>query len=67
MTSPQKYIRGTSFDSSVLGLISFKSTPPDVTTSPSGAVPTIVVSKFLNLSKILSRVLPFISWHFISG
>lgn len=38
-TSPQKYKPGRSLDSIVLGLISFKSTPPEVTTSPSGRVP----------------------------
>ena len=49
-----------SYPFSVLGLISFKSTPPEVTTSLSGIVDTAVISKFCSLFKILSRVVPFI-------
>ena len=60
-------ILGTRLDSMVLGLISFKSTPPAVTTSLSGDVPITVTSKFCNLFKTLSRVLPSIEWHFSSG
>ena len=65
--SPQKYNPSFFRDSIEVGFISFKFIPPQVTTSPSGTLPVIVISKLVNLFNMLSRIFPFILWQGVSS